>query len=340
MKLRFTAENRTTLVRVFANKPAVFKELGKSAALIWDEGVGPAPKDALSLPGGEAVKSWHTVEQILKWLHGAGHERTKPVMALGGGAVCDVAALAASLYRRGVPLVLVPTTLLAQVDAAIGGKTAVDTIDGHKNFAGTFYPASEVWLCSEFLNSLNERERRSGAGELLKILWLAGKKMDAKEIRTWIQSGKVTKSFWRSILQGVQAKIRIVEKDPLDKKRVREALNFGHTVGHALEALGDGAISHGEAVAWGMAVEAGLLRKGATTELRNVLRDLGFIAPEFMREQSLTNLLHAIQRDKKMRSGSVEMSVLDPFGKKKIITLKKNPRLVAESSLRFFQQLI
>ncbi len=336
MKLRFPRENQTTEIRVFPKRAAVWAGLKrKKPVLVWDDGIGEAPAgfEVFRVPGGEAVKSWSTVEALLSWLHGRGHERREMLCAVGGGAVCDMAALAASLYRRGVPLILVPTTMVAQVDAAIGGKTAVDTADGRKNFAGNFYPASEVWLCPEFLNSLSERERRSGAGELLKILWIAGAKVPVAEIRDWIATGRVSQGLWRAVLKGVETKIRIVEKDPLDLKRVREVLNFGHTVGHALESLADGSISHGEAIAWGMAVEAGLVPGKSAGKVRELLLSLGF--PKFPAQYALTDWASVLASDKKIRAAQLEMSVV--LGKK-IVKLRKSPRAVGEAALRFFSQ--
>lgn len=340
MRLRFQPEKQTTQIRIFPKKKSLLDALKKKrVALVWDEGVGLPDgfPGAFALPGGEAVKQWQSVKAILAWLHGLGHERKNVVAAVGGGAVCDLVGLSSALYRRGAPLILVPTTLLAQVDAALGGKTAVDAESGHKNFAGVFYPASEVWLCPEFLVSLNERERCSGLGELLKILWIAGVRPDVLVLREWIETGRVSKELWALVLKGVAAKIKIVERDPLDTKRVREVLNFGHTVGHALEALGDGAVSHGEAVAWGMAVEAGLLRKAAGVEMRAYMESLGFSFPAFAREYSLTDWLGVLGADKKIRGGKVEMSVLDPLRGRSVKKLVKAPRAVAESAVRFFE---
>jgi 3-dehydroquinate synthase len=223
------------------------------------------------------------------------------------------------------------------VDATLGGKTAVDreSAEGlNKNFAGTFYPADEVWICPEFLQTLPLRERMSGAGETWKTLWLAGKKED-RALLEFVREGKTGPALLKLIKQCLAIKTRFVEKDPLDTKRIRESLNFGHTVGHALESLAEGRLTHGEAVLWGMAVESSILGKSemATIALERI-RELGLELPkEFRLPASRWEPL--LKADKKARGGALELSVLSAPGK--LRKLKMPPAALA-TQIRAFPE--
>lgn len=322
MQLRFAPPATRTRVRFFPGAAAFVRALSQhSSFCLWDEGA-PVPAELKnarlhSLPGGEQGKRWASLEKILGALVERGHERSQPLTVVGGGALLDLGAFAASLYRRGIPLRLVPTTLLGMVDAALGGKTAVDgeSAEGlRKNFAGTFYPAQEVWIAPHFLESLPEVERLSGAGECWKMLWIAGKKVPHGTLLDFVRTGKSGAALMKVIRACLAAKIAVVQKDPLDTKRVREVLNFGHTVGHAIE--GRGGVSHGEAVLWGMAVETTLLGDRGEEmmgEILAVLGKLGRPLPEaFQAQADLVSLLAA---DKKSRDGKIELSLLTKPGR-------------------------
>ncbi len=298
-----------------------------------DEGV-PMPfarEGVFRVKGGEGVKRWAELERILGWLAAHQAERSRPLIVIGGGAVLDLGALAASLYRRGVPLILVPTTLLGMVDATLGGKTAVDgEIDGRflKNFAGTFYPADRVWICPEFLATLPKRERVSGAGEVYKSLWLKGGQWNTKALARYVETGEPSAGLTKVIRTSLELKSRFVRRDPLDTKRVREALNFGHTVGHALESLSD--LSHGECVLWGMAVESTLLKK-CSVPWAEALRGLE-LPQQFATEAGWAEALTA---DKKNKNGEIEMSLVERPGK--IVKRKFAPAEIV-SAIRAFPE--
>lgn len=281
--------------------------------VLLDEGVPFALQGEriYRIRGGEGVKRWAELEKILAWLAAGKAERSQPLLVIGGGAVLDLGALAASLYRRGMPLTLVPTTLLGMVDATLGGKTAVDAELGGsllKNFAGTFYPASQVWIAPAFLATLPQRERASGAGEVYKSLWLKGGKVNTKPLEEFVRTGKG--NLEPLIRTCLELKSKFVERDPLDDKRIREALNFGHTVGHALESLSEH--SHGECVLWGMAVESTLLKK-CTVPWAEALRARE-IPTQFIEKQP-EDWLKALSADKKNKAGKIEMSLLEKPGK-------------------------
>lgn len=296
------------------------------------------PGPCFVLAGGEEVKQWSTLERLLGFLADQSVERNTPLVVIGGGATMDLGALAASLYRRGMPLILCPSTLLGAVDAAIGGKTAVDYVSKEKiwkNFAGTFYPAQEVWIAPHLLCSLPLRERKSGAGELWKMLWIRGKSgMDASVAR-FVKTGKLNASFLRALRFCVQEKAKIVKKDPLDKRRIREVLNFGHTAGHAFEVAA-GALSHGEAVLWGMAAES-FIAKAPEMErvVRRVIQDLELRFPDTIKSLSVSDWEKILLGDKKMQANKLEWTALLAPGK--IVKKKSSVNAFAEGIKAFLE---
>ncbi|MCK6460038.1 MAG: 3-dehydroquinate synthase, partial [Planctomycetes bacterium] len=203
----------------------------------------PLPLDAhrLALPGGEAAKTFDTFHRVIDALVAEGLDRDGVVVAFGGGALLDVAGFAAAAYLRGVRWVAVPTTLLAQVDAAHGGKTAIDH-PAAKNLVGAFHPPAEVLCDTDLLRTLPPREVRSGLAEVVKhavigapgLLGRAGRDDPA----TFVE-------------EAAAVKLAIVARDPREKGE-RRVLNLGHTLGHAFERASGYSLSHGEAVALGL----------------------------------------------------------------------------------------
>ena len=235
--------------------------------LILDEGV-PAdvrqhiasaladayPTHVISAVGGERTKTWTFLGEVLDQAltHGCG--RQSVVVGVGGGAVCDLSNLAASLLGRGARSVLVPTTLLAQVDASVGGKCAVN-VAGQRNSVGAFHPPHEVITDIELLNSLDPAEYRSGLAELIKMAILGD-----TELFERLENGE--KVGPDMIARAVDLKARIVARDPTERGE-RRTLNLGHTLGHALEGASNFGLRHGEAVAMGMVAAAwASVRKG------------------------------------------------------------------------------
>ncbi len=208
------------------------------------------------MPNGERHKKLATVEKLCEQLSRLGADRNSVVVAFGGGVVGDVAGLVASLYMRGVDLVQIPTTVLAQVDASIGGKTAVNLRAG-KNLVGTFHHPRVVLIDPAVLSTLPEREFRAGLYEALKCgvigkpeLFLALENVDIKKLRR-----DPVKLEW-IIAESVKLKAEVVSSDERENG-LRRVLNLGHTIGHALEAqTGYRHFLHGEAVAWGMIASA------------------------------------------------------------------------------------
>ena len=207
------------------------------------------------LPEGEAAKDWGTLAAIIDGLAQREIRRGTPIIAFGGGSIGDVADLAASLYKRGCPVIHIPTTLLAQADSAIGGKTAIDAA-GQKNLVGTFHPPALVVVDPSLLDTLDPRQLASGYAEVLKYGLIGDPAFFA-----WCEAhGAALLAGDRdarlyALTTCIRAKSRIVAVDPHDGNGQRALLNLGHSFGHAIEAIaGIGALLHGEAVAIGMVI--------------------------------------------------------------------------------------
>ncbi|MFH2202821.1 MAG: 3-dehydroquinate synthase [Elusimicrobiota bacterium] len=209
--------------------------------------------DIYALPSGEAAKSFGELQKLYTFLLSRKIERRIPLLAVGGGTVGDAAGFAAATYYRGIPLVHIPTTLLAQVDSAIGGKTAVNHPHA-KNAVGAFYQPVLVAADTDALRTLPRAELLAGLAEVVKYALVFD-----RAFARWLETN------WKAILRGEHAprarmirrcaelKAAVVAADERDLSGKRELLNFGHTIGHALEAAtGYRLLRHGEAVAWGM----------------------------------------------------------------------------------------
>lgn len=207
----------------------------------------------VALPPGEAAKDWNGLDLVLGALADNACDRSTRLFVVGGGAALDVGGLAAALYLRGIDVVYCPTTLLAMVDAAVGGKTAINLAQG-KNLVGAVRQPRAVYADTDFLASLPAPEFRSGLGEVLKSALLGGERFLA-----WLERNaerlvaRESTALEDAIVRCVELKARIVARDPLERGP-RRALNFGHTFAHAIEHVaGYGRIPHGVAVAAGLA---------------------------------------------------------------------------------------
>lgn len=213
--------------------------------------------ECLAIPPGERAKTVTTCLHLAEALLEKGADRASGLIALGGGVVGDVGGFLASIYMRGIPCVQVPTTLLAQVDSSIGGKTGVD-IEAGKNLLGTFHQPRAVFVDMEFLETLPQREFTSGLAEIVKY----GIIDDPDLLAILEDAAEALRERDPAVLERVvssscRIKKGIVEIDEMEKG-LRRILNFGHTVGHAVEAESGYAVSHGEAVAMGMAAAAAI----------------------------------------------------------------------------------
>jgi len=239
-------------VRIVADQ-AVAAHLDRFRGSLSDVGV---PSDALALPGGEAAKSWTGLERVCDWLLERGTERGDVVVAFGGGVIGDLAGFASAVTKRGTRFVQVPTTLLAQVDSSVGGKTGINARAG-KNLLGAFHQPELVLIDPDVLDTLPPREVAAGYAEVVKYGLI-----DDADFFAWCEANGTallagdTAARSTAIARSVTSKARIVAADEFETNGTRALLNLGHTFGHALEAEAgfDGSLLHGEAVAAGIAL--------------------------------------------------------------------------------------
>lgn len=285
-------------------------------------------RNPLLVPEGEKAKSWNVLGRILVELTEKGIRRDGGVIVFGGGTVGDVGGLAASLILRGVPVVQIPTTLLAASDSALGGKTAVDLPAG-KNLAGTVHHPSLVVVSTELLATLPERDYRSGLAEVVKSSFL-----DLAFHRAFprLEAGLKTRApneVAEAVSRSLRMKARIVASDPLERTGNRFALNLGHTVGHALETASGHSLAHGEAVAWGLLAilevsnSRGLLSRAMTALLAE--RVLRLCAPPALGLRTLAGWKDRLASDKKSNRQGLRAVLLSGPGE----TLN-SPVVVAE----------
>lgn len=267
----------------------------------------------LRQPGGESAKSLQSIKEIWEFLMNSGADRHSVLILLGGGAVCDAGGFAASCFKRGIDFIHVPTTLLAMVDASVGGKTGIN-FAGVKNVIGTFQMPRAVVIQPRFLESLPVRELLSGYAEMIKH-GLISDTDHLNDVKNAFSTGKAP--GMELIRRSVEIKRKVVEADPKEEG-FRAILNFGHTVGHALESLSDGKLLHGEAVAVGMWAELKISEKlvGFPGEFTRhfalwtaPLRERAELF-RFSGEAMLQKMLH----DKKNRDGKIGMVLMKSPG--------------------------
>jgi 3-dehydroquinate synthase len=275
---------------------------------------GFRPVATLVVPPGERSKSLAAAAVLFDRLAAAGLERGRPIVALGGGVVGDLAGFVAATWLRGAPLVHVPTTVLAQLDSSIGGKVGVD-LEAGKNLVGAFHQPRLVLVDARLLETLPPRHVRSGLAEAAKVGFALDRALvallerHAADLAAGVRRAATRPPLARVIERAVRAKVRVVAADERDGG-VRQLLNYGHTTGHALEALGGyRRWLHGEAVALGMivaaiaAVRRGLLSAGVAERQRRLLRALGLPVRVPAGVSSRKLLVH-MQLDKKNVAGA------------------------------------
>jgi 3-dehydroquinate synthase len=296
---------------------------------------------------GERYKSLATAETALQFLNDHGIERTDGVVALGGGVTGDVAGFAAAIYLRGIALVQIPTTLVAQIDASIGGKVGVNLSNG-KNRAGAFQQPVTVIADVETLKTLPARELTAGWCECLKQGAIGSRKL-FKQTTDYLSQIKAKRITVSSQLENLIAahcsfKASIVRADEREDpartdRRSRRILNFGHTVGHALEELtGYRRFRHGEAVGWGMLVAGelsknlGLLDKSELELLRAGIRLCGPLPAA--EDLDVDAIINTITRDKKSARGQVKWVLLERIGRPRILSNKGMDAASLRTSIR------
>ena len=271
---------------------------------------------------GEVSKSMSTTQDIISSMLDNQLERHDCLIAFGGGVIGDLGGFVASIYLRGIRFIQVPTSLLAQVDASIGGKTGINDATG-KNLIGTFWQPTATWISPQFLSTLNHRERLNGLAEIIKygvitdptIFNLIESNIDV------IQSLDFTlnDTIWHSLIQSsCLAKLKIVNQD-VTEKGVRAILNFGHTIAHGIESAGSySAIKHGEAVAVGMiaaayiAKESSILSNQSFMRLSECIENVGFVP--HVNGIQLENIVLGMKNDKKNIHGKFQFVLPTKIG--------------------------
>ena len=268
---------------------------------------------------GEASKTPDTVLKILSYLADNEFTRADLIVALGGGVTGDVAGLAASLYLRGIDYVQIPTTLLAQADSSVGGKTAVDLPQG-KNLCGAFHQPVLVLIDPRTLETLTPRDFSNGMAEVIKMACIASKALFDK-----LACGDIQSNIDEIIYECVSLKAAIVERDEKEQGE-RALLNFGHTAGHAIEKLGGfSTVMHGEAVAIGMVMAAGSGERRGITEpgtaeiISNILTVYGLPISD---SHSISEIVAATVSDKKRLGDSIRLSLIRRIGEGFIYEIK------------------
>ena len=273
----------------------------------------------LELPDGEAHKDWPALNSIFDHLLGSGCDRKTVLFALGGGVVGDMTGFAAGCYMRGVPFVQVPTTLLAQVDSSVGGKTAINHPQG-KNMIGLFYQPARVVCDLDTLDTLPQRELIAGLAEVIKY----GPIADAAFLG-WLEANldallaRDSAALGRAIQRSCEIKAWVVGQDEREGG-LRAILNFGHTFGHAIEAgLGYGAWLHGEAVGCGMlmatdlSARLGLVPAATVERMQRLLQRAGL--PVIGPALGPARYLEWMRHDKKAEAGEIRFVVLEDIGR-------------------------
>ncbi len=281
------------------------------------------PVHVLTVPSGERSKRWEVAGRLLRQMAQRALDRRCVVVALGGGVIGDLAGFVAACYLRGVRYVQIPTTLLAQVDSSVGGKTGVNLPEG-KNLVGAFYQPSLVLIDTDTLQTLPDRHFRAGLAEIVKYGIIADESLwqvvrdEASHLR------RAHSAHLESIIHRCcEIKAQVVAEDETEQG-VRAILNFGHTLGHALEAVsGYGRLLHGEAVAIGMVFAAllgelrGVTPEGSSEQIAGVLRALGLPVslPPHVEPDAL---LAVMARDKKARDAQIRFVLIERIGQARL----------------------
>ncbi|MBQ3765698.1 MAG: 3-dehydroquinate synthase [Bacteroidales bacterium] len=277
----------------------------------------PGVRGSIALEASEAGKSMETVLLITRSLLEAGASRKALVLAIGGGITTDLAGFAASIYKRGVRYANLPTTLLAQVDAAVGGKTGVN-LDDYKNMLGVIVQPVFTFICAEVLRTLPRRDFLSGAAEMLKTFLIENQDDHYDRAVRWLTAGGSDAERQELVFAAAGVKAGIVSRDPFEAGE-RRKLNLGHTFAHAIEhearQRGDD-ITHGEAVAMGMVLAARLgdaLGVSAGLEAR-LTADFAAVGLPVASPYLLETLAEAMDKDKKAEGGLVHFVLAERIG--------------------------
>ncbi len=304
---------------------------GRKACIVTDSGAGPlyVPQvkgalegvfsacEVFSFPAGEEHKTLDTVQKLYAFLIGHRFDRKDVLIALGGGVVGDLTGFAAATYLRGIDFIQIPTTLLAQVDSSIGGKTGVD-FDAYKNMVGAFHMPSLVYINPDTLQTLEPRQFYNGFAEVMKHGLIRDSRYYEWLIKNMYEiCARDPETLKRMIWRSCEIKREIVEKDP-EERGERALLNFGHTIGHAIEKNSGFSLLHGECVALGCVAAAYISWKKGRIEMEEYyeIRDMfvPFQLPISADDLDVDRIVALTKSDKKMDGGHIRFVLLDGIG--------------------------
>ncbi len=275
--------------------------------------------DVITIGEGEDIKDLGTVSYIYKKMLACGADRESFIVGIGGGIVCDVAGFVASTFMRGLRFGFVPTTLLAQVDASLGGKNGVN-FEHYKNIVGTISQSEFVYYDFSVLKTLSDKEVKSGYAEAVKHSIISGKKLNKRSVKEIVR-------------ESIKTKLDIVKDDVSDRHK-RRLLNLGHTLGHAIEAASKGKVNHGTAVSTGICFSArfsyclGVLNKKEMDKIIHMVASLG-LPVELPKGISKAKIIEAIKKDKKKGQKQIEFVLIKGFGK--VVLKKLDIKLIGEA---------
>ncbi|HTZ60626.1 MAG TPA: 3-dehydroquinate synthase [Acidobacteriaceae bacterium] len=323
-------------VAAIAGRKRIFLLTSPEIWALWGRCVqaalAPQEPVVLFLPAGERHKRMSQVERLTTEISKAGGDRSSLLIAFGGGVTGDVGGFVSAIYMRGIDYVQVPTTLLSQVDSSVGGKTGVNLQTG-KNLVGCFYPPQEVVADIQVLSTLPQRELRAGIYESIKagLIRDAGLFRFIENQREAIDRGD-SAALEKMVAASIQIKADVVSEDEREIG-VRMILNFGHTLGHAIEAsTGYRVLLHGEAIAWGMiaalhiSTQRGLVDTAAASRVEKLIR---YFQPPPLPSVSSRRLLQAASGDKKNRAGVRRFVLLEGLGNAKVVEDVTDAELLA-----------
>lgn len=299
---------------------AQYIDITKKSLIVTDDGVPSVHADKLqkqlinsfivTIEHGEHHKTISSYQAVMRKLMDENFDRHDQIIALGGGIVCDLTGFVASTFKRGIDFINIPTTSLAMIDASVGGKTAIN-FNGVKNVIGTFYDAKAVIIDSTVLETLPKRHLYNGLVEALKM----GLCLDRELYEIFLKNDYLNK-IDIIIEKSVSSKLKIVEKDPKENN-LRKVLNFGHTIGHAIEAANLDKIYHGEAVGIGMLFA--IKNKELKEQVKKILLGMEINCEEFPIKPK--ELMEYILNDKKKNNEKIDFVILEDVEKFTIVPL-------------------
>lgn len=296
------------------------------------------PVELIEVEPGEGSKDLEICAGIWRELSEKEADRKSLIIALGGGVVTDLSGFIASVYKRGIDYITLPTSLLAMVDAAVGGKTGIDFLS-FKNQLGSFYPSHAVFIHTPFLKTLPKEELLSGFAELVKHALISNRTLFEK-LESYSKNSLELIEIIQTLEEAISIKVDLVKKDPFDKKE-RKLLNFGHSIGHAIESYflaENRPIPHGYAVAAGMVIEARISAKLQILdwhEYERVTDYLGNLFPKIeIPNNKINTLTSLLSQDKKREGSNLQLTLLSQIGKG--IINQNPPNELIEEALLFY----